>query len=62
MPLKVSSNMTGALRQGSTKSRTCVRFAGRVVLDADLQDYLRESHDMVSRGLTKKLRAELGLA
>jgi hypothetical protein len=32
------------------------------VLDADLQGYLRESHDMFSCGLTKKLRAELGLA
>lgn len=30
--------------------------------DTDLQDYLSKSHDIVSRGLTKKLRAELGLA
>lgn len=30
--------------------------------DADLKDYLRESHEIVSRGLTKKKRAELGLA
>ena len=37
-------------------------YAAPGLADADLQDYLRESHDMVSRGLTKKLRAELGLA
>lgn len=29
--------------------------------DADLRDYLRESHRLVSLGLTKKLQRELGL-
>ncbi|WP_448951879.1 MmcQ/YjbR family DNA-binding protein [Labrys neptuniae] len=29
--------------------------------DAELQDYLRQSHVIVSRGLSKKKRAELGL-
>lgn len=30
--------------------------------DAELRDYLRESHLIVSRGLSRKRRAELGLA
>ncbi len=29
--------------------------------DADLQDYLRQSHRIVARGLTKKKQRELGL-
>jgi predicted DNA-binding protein (MmcQ/YjbR family) len=29
--------------------------------DADLKAYLRESHRLVANGLTRKLRAELGL-
>ena len=29
--------------------------------DDDLKDYLRQSHQIVSRGLTKKLQRELGL-
>jgi predicted DNA-binding protein (MmcQ/YjbR family) len=30
--------------------------------DADLRDYLRQSHSIVSQGLSKKKRVELGLA
>ena len=30
--------------------------------DGDLQDYIRQSHLIVARGLSKKRRAELGLA
>ena len=30
--------------------------------DADLQDYLRRSHQIVSLGLSKKKQRELGLA
>lgn len=30
--------------------------------DAELRDYIRLSHAIVSRGLSKKVRAELGLA
>ncbi|HEX4504215.1 MAG TPA: MmcQ/YjbR family DNA-binding protein [Alphaproteobacteria bacterium] len=30
--------------------------------DAELRDYIREAHAIVSRGLSKKRRAELGLA
>ena len=30
--------------------------------DADLKDYLRQSHRIVSQGLTKKKQKELGLA
>lgn len=29
--------------------------------DAELHDYIRQSHTIVSRGLSKKMRAELGL-
>lgn len=29
--------------------------------DAELHDYIRQSHAIVSRGLSKKMRAELGL-
>ncbi|MFT5485317.1 MAG: putative DNA-binding protein (MmcQ/YjbR family) [Paracoccaceae bacterium] len=36
-------------------------YAPPGLADADLQDYLRDSHHIVSHGLTKKLRAELGL-
>ncbi len=35
-------------------------FAAPGLADAELQDFLRDSHDIVSRGLTKKLRTELG--
>ena len=35
-------------------------FAAPGLADAELQDFLRDSHDIVSRGLTKKLRMELG--
>ena len=35
-------------------------FAAPGLADTELQDYLRYSHDIVSRGLTKKLRMELG--
>jgi len=30
--------------------------------DSDLRDYLRESHRIVARGLSKRLRMELGIA
>ena len=34
---------------------------GAQVSDADLKAYIRASHQVVARGLTKKARAELGL-
>ena len=36
-------------------------YADPGLSDADLKDYFRESHEIVSRGLTKKKQAELGL-
>lgn len=36
-------------------------YAAPGLADAELQDYLRESYEIVSRGLTKKLQAALGL-
>ena len=37
-------------------------FAKPGLLDCELRDYIRESHLIVSQGLPKKRRAELGLA
>ena len=37
-------------------------YARPGLADADLKDYLRESHRIVSRGLSKKKQRELGLA
>ena len=37
-------------------------FAKPGLSDADLRDYLRQSHVLVAQGLSKKRRAELGLA
>lgn len=36
-------------------------FAKPGLSDADLRDYIRQSHVIVSHGLSKKRRAELGL-
>ena len=36
-------------------------YANPGLSDTDLQDYLRHSHHIVSRGLSKKKRSELGL-
>ena len=37
------------------------RYASPGLSDGELKDYLRQSHALVSRGLTKKLSIELGL-
>ena len=37
------------------------RFGSGALTDAAFKAYLRESHKLVARGLTRKLRAELGL-
>jgi len=37
-------------------------YASPGLADGDLQDYLRQSHTIVSQGLSKKKRVELGLA
>ncbi|KRE05908.1 hypothetical protein ASE63_06230 [Bosea sp. Root381] len=37
------------------------RLSDEAMPDDALQDYLRESHRLVAAGLTKRLRAELGL-
>lgn len=37
-------------------------FAKPGLSDAELRDYIRQSHAIVSRGLSKKRRSELGLA
>ncbi len=37
-------------------------YASPGLADADLKDYLRESHRIVSLGLSKKKQRELGLA
>ena len=36
-------------------------FARPGLSDGELQDYIRESHVIISQGLSKKLRIELGL-
>jgi predicted DNA-binding protein (MmcQ/YjbR family) len=36
-------------------------FAQPGLSDAELKDYIRQSHAMVARGLSKKLRRQLGL-
>lgn len=38
-----------------------MRTGGETVSDADMKDYLRESHRLASLNLTKKLQKELGL-
>jgi predicted DNA-binding protein (MmcQ/YjbR family) len=37
-------------------------FARPSLPDPDLRDYIRQSHVIVARGLSKKMRSELGLA
>lgn len=37
-------------------------YADPGLCDSELKDYLRESHELVAQGLTKKKRTELGLA
>lgn len=37
------------------------RFSDESMSDDDFRDYLRESHRLVTQGLTRKLRAQLGL-
>ncbi len=37
-------------------------YARPGLVDADLKDYLRESHRIVALGLSKKKQKELGLA
>jgi predicted DNA-binding protein (MmcQ/YjbR family) len=36
-------------------------FAKPGLTDAELRDYIRQSHAMVAQGLSKKARTELGL-
>lgn len=38
------------------------RFSDESLPDDSFRDYLRESHRLVAAGLTRKLRAELGLS
>lgn len=37
-------------------------YAAPGLSDAELKDYLTQSHEIVARGLTKKKRAEIGLS
>jgi predicted DNA-binding protein (MmcQ/YjbR family) len=38
-----------------------LRAAGPQRSDAELRDYIRQSHALVSQGLSKKMRRELGI-
>ncbi len=64
MAFEILSEAPGCIPAPSMASRGIkwIQWLGPQTLDADaLRDHLTESHRLVAAGLTKKLRAELGL-
>ncbi len=59
--LKEQPGCRGAPHLASRGMKWIQRFSAEAVDDAALLDYLKESHRLVSLGLTKKLQRELGL-
>lgn len=59
--LREQPGCRGAPHLASRGMKWIQRFGDDAVDDAALLDYLRESHRLVSLGLTKKLQRELGL-
>ena len=59
--LREQPGCRGAPHLASRGMKWIQRFSDEAVDDEALCDYLRESHRLVSLGLTKKLQGELGL-
>ena len=59
--LKEQPGCQGAPHLASRGMKWIQRFSDEGLPDDAFRDYLRESHRLVSAGLTRKARAELGL-
>ncbi|GLK83387.1 MmcQ/YjbR family DNA-binding protein [Ancylobacter defluvii] len=59
--LKAQSGLRPAPYLASRGLKWIQHYAKPGLSDAELRDYIRQSHGIVAQGLTKKLRIELGL-